>query len=127
MGLQPTNMERARGAALASPLANQRRRKRRSGATPVVVLGDLGEAVSSLCDDRGLTAISGRAARTSAVKAPDGHRRDHDPSEADKRDPGNLDIVYGRFRFDEGALNRRSRHQVPNFVGCGRRAVVEEA
>ena len=51
---------------------------------------------------RGATA----PADLTLLRHKDRHRRDHDPSEADKRDPGALDIVYGRFRFDEELLKR---------------------
>ena len=69
-----------------------------------------GMRVANLCDDRGLACYESEElpapADLTLLRHKDRHRRDHDPSEADKRDPGALDVVYGRFRFDEDLLKR---------------------
>jgi len=66
--------------------------------------------VTNLCDDRGLACYESEElpapADLTLLRHKDRHRRDHDPSEKDKRDPGALDVVYGRFRFDEDLLKR---------------------
>ena len=108
---RPTNMEESPKERLyASPLikSNERRKAAFWDYASAVVMGDV--AVSNLCDDRGLACYASEElpapADLTLLRHKDRHRRDHDPSEADKRDPGALDIVYGRFRFDEDLLKR---------------------
>ena len=109
---RPTNVEESPKERLyASPLiqSNERRKAAFWDYASVVVLGE-GMAVSNLCADRGLACYESEElpapADLTLLRHKDRHRRDHDPSEADKRDPGALDVVYGRFRFDEGLLKR---------------------
>ncbi len=109
---RPTKMEESPKERLyASPLiqSNERRKAAFWHYASVVVLGE-GMRVANLCDDRGLACYQGEElpapADLTLLRHKDRHRRDHDPSEADKRDPGALDIVHGRFRFDEGLLKR---------------------
>ena len=109
---RPTNVEESPKERLyASPLiqSNERRKAAFWEYASVVVLGE-GVVVSNLCDDRGLACYEGEElpapADLTLLRHKDRHRRDHDPSEADKRDPGALDVVYGRFRFDEDLLQR---------------------
>ena len=69
------------------------------------------ETIANLCDDRGLACYESdqelpAPADLTLLRHKDRHRRDHDPSETDKRDPGALDVVYGRFRFDADLLKR---------------------
>ena len=97
----------------ASPLiqSNERRKAAFWDYASAVVMGVGGEiSVANLCDDRGLACYESEElpapADLTLLRHKDRHRRDHDPSEADKRDPGALDIVYGRFRFDEDLLKR---------------------
>ena len=109
---RPTNVEESPKERLyASSLiqSNERRKAVFWDYASVVVMG--GEIpVANLCADRGLACYESEElpapADLTLLRHKDRHRRDHDPSEADKRDPGALDIVYGRFRFDEDLLKR---------------------
>ena len=109
---RPTNVEESPKERLyASPLikSNERRKAAFWDYASVVVLGE-GMRIANLCDDRGLACYESEElpapADLTLLRHKDRHRRDHDPSEADKRDPGALDVVYGRFRFDEDLLKR---------------------
>jgi len=109
---RPTKMEESPKERLyASPLiqSNERRKATFWDYASAVVLGD-GIRVANLCDDRGLACYLGEElpapADLTLLRHKDRHRRDHDPSEKDKRDPGALDVVYDRFRFDEDLLKR---------------------
>ncbi len=109
---RPTNVEESPKERLyASPLiqSNERRKAAFWHYASVVVMGE-GMRVANLCDDRGLACYESEElpapADLTLLRHKDRHRRDHDPSEKDKRDPGALDVVYGHFRFDEDLLKR---------------------
>ena len=96
----------------ASPLiqSNERRKAAFWDYASAVVLGNE-IPVANICADRGLACYESdqelpAPADLTLLRHKDRHRRDHDPSDADKRDPGALDVVYGRFRFDEDLLIR---------------------
>jgi len=108
---RPTNVEEGPKERLyASPLiqSNERRKAAFWDYASVVVMGEM--SVANLCDDRGLACYESEElpapADLTLLRHKDRHRRDHDPSAADKRDPGSLDIVHGRFRFDDDLLKR---------------------
>ena len=111
---RPTNVEESPKERLyASPLikSNERRKAAFWHYASAVVLDVSDEIpVANLCDDRGLACYESEElpapADLTLLRHKDRHRRDHDPSEKDKRDPGALDIVYGCFRFDEDLLKR---------------------
>jgi len=107
---RPTNVEESPKERLyASPLIKSKERFW-NYASAVVLGEEMEKTVANLCADRGLACYEGEElpapADLTLLRHKDRHRRDHDPSEADKRDPGALDVVYGRFRFDEDLLKR---------------------
>jgi len=110
---RPTNVKESPKERLyASPLIQSHERRKAAfwDYASAVVLGNE-IPVANICADRGLACYESdqelpAPADLTLLRHKDRHRRDHDPSDADKRDPGALDVVYGRFRFDEDLLKR---------------------